>query len=48
VVDPGRLSTYWADLRGGRGAFSDDDIAAVEPDRMWLVAIRVENVVPPT
>jgi len=47
-ADPGPLSRFWADLLGGRVAFSNDDFAAVETDRMWLAATRVEGYVPPT
>ncbi len=47
-ADPGRLSTFWAELLDGQVAFSNDDFAAVKTDKVWIAATRVEGYVPPT
>ncbi|HVA06034.1 MAG TPA: VOC family protein [Acidimicrobiales bacterium] len=47
-ADPGRLSVFWAELLDCQVAFSNEDFAAVKTDRVWLVATRVENYLPPT
>src|SRR5580700_1138282 len=48
-ADPAPLSTFWAALLDGEIIRATDDVAIVEVDPMLLlVAMRVENYVPPT
>jgi hypothetical protein len=47
--DPEPLGNFWADLLGGEISVATKDVAIVKVDqRLLLVAMRVENYVPPT
>jgi hypothetical protein len=47
--DPGPLSTFWAELLGGKITVTSENHTVVTVDRMLLlVAMRVENYVRPT
>src|SRR5580692_6165385 len=47
--DPGPLSVFWADLLDGEVSARSENYAVVTVDRtLLLVAMRVENYVPPT
>src|ERR1019366_9048203 len=42
-ADPTALGSFWANLLGGEIAFTSDDFVAVQLDRMWISAVRVDN-----
>ena len=46
--DPGPLSTFWAELLGGKIIFTSEEVVVVKLDHLLLTAMRVENYVPPT
>jgi hypothetical protein len=47
--DPGPLSLFWAELLGGQVTVTTESVAIVKVDqRLSLVAMRVEDYVPPT
>jgi predicted enzyme related to lactoylglutathione lyase len=46
--DPSVLADFWAALLGGEVTHSNDEFCAVEAEGGMLVAVKVENYMPPT